>query len=123
MKTKVDLIVNPFIVPLELGVTCTPRPAGSPAPPPRAVPSPGTPMLGTSMGVPLRDLDAETLSNLCHQFRRDVFACAGKREPNVPTAAPQVAETVRPAAARRIEDVEAEIEEDLGELEAELPSA
>lgn len=34
--------------------------------------------------IPLRDIDAEELSALCDDFRKRVFAAAGKDDPNLP---------------------------------------
>jgi len=37
-------------------------------------------------GVPLKDLDASELSDMCNAFRKSVFANAGKPDTNTPVA-------------------------------------
>lgn len=43
--------------------------------------SPGTLPTEDADGIPLSELDAQTLDRLCNQFRDDVFRKAGKTRP------------------------------------------
>lgn len=42
---------------------------------------PDNPYVHIAPGVPLTEASAKTLAWLCEQFRRDVFAAAGKKDP------------------------------------------
>lgn len=38
---------------------------------------------GAVYGIPLKDIDAQALSEMCDQFRKEVFEKAGKEDPRV----------------------------------------
>lgn len=80
MKASIELDVTPFAVPNTVFLLAPIAPAPAvPMPaqwntPPAAPPSGG-------LHVPLNQIDAATLGQMCDQFRRGVFKAAGKDEP------------------------------------------
>ncbi len=67
MKIKADVEVNSFVVPDSLSVR----------------PKPGRRDDGfmTPQLIPLSELEAAVLADLCDEFRREVFRIAGKEDP------------------------------------------
>ena len=55
------------------------------------------PINESAESIPLRELSAETLAELCDRFRADVFAKAGKLDPKAPVNVDAMIDAVRKA--------------------------
>lgn len=64
MKAKLELELQPFTTPNFVRLAVDPVDASK-----------------EGFPIPLKDLDAETLEDLCIRFRADVFKKAGKQDP------------------------------------------